>query len=68
MSSRRTLLSAISAGAAVSVAGCLTDTTRVDAYIQFNRVQMHNRVTASSDGTTLTIHSVDGLLAFSSDE
>lgn len=166
MPSRRTLLSAISAGAAVSVAGCLTDTTRVDAYIQFksitgvlndggrrdettiievnasyepnrepprlghldgewadrfpvprmpvvsdavheqlterfdtvryvvgttspewaaddaafgsfnvattrsnfNRVQVHNRVTASSDGTTLTIHSVDGLWAFPSDE
>lgn len=30
----------------------------------FNRVQVHNRVTASSDGTFLTIHSVDGLWNF----
>lgn len=30
----------------------------------FNRVQVHSEVTASSDGTSLTIHSVDGLWAF----
>jgi len=33
----------------------------------FNRVQVHNRVTASSDGTSLTIHSVDGLWNFTPD-
>jgi hypothetical protein len=33
----------------------------------FNRVQVHNKVTASSDGTFLTIHSVDGLWNFDSD-
>ena len=32
----------------------------------FNRVQVHNEVTASSDGTFLTIHSVDGLWNFDS--
>ncbi|WP_222912895.1 hypothetical protein [Natrinema sp. SYSU A 869] len=30
----------------------------------FNRVQVHTKVTASSDGTSLTIHSVDGLWDF----
>lgn len=30
----------------------------------FNRVQVHNKVTASSDGTSLTIHSVDGVWNF----
>ncbi|WP_178917860.1 hypothetical protein [Natronomonas gomsonensis] len=30
----------------------------------FNRVQVHTKVTASSDGTYLTIHSVDGLWNF----
>lgn len=30
----------------------------------FNRVQVHSEVTASSDGTYLTIHSVDGLWNF----
>jgi hypothetical protein len=30
----------------------------------FNRVQVHSEVTASSDGTSLTIHSVDGLWDF----
>jgi hypothetical protein len=34
----------------------------------FNRVQVHNRVTASSDGTSLTIHSVDGIWEFTPDE
>lgn len=34
----------------------------------FNRVQVHTRVTASSDGTYLTIHSVDGLWEFDLDE
>lgn len=34
----------------------------------FNRVQVHSRVTASSDGTSLTIHSVDGLWNFDSNE
>lgn len=33
----------------------------------FNRVQVHNRVTASSDGTYLTIHSVDGIWEFAQD-
>jgi hypothetical protein len=32
----------------------------------FNRVQVHTAVTASSDGTYLTIHSVDGLWEFDS--
>lgn len=32
----------------------------------FNRVQVHSKVTASSDGTFLTIHSVDGLWNFDS--
>lgn len=32
----------------------------------FNRVQVYNRVTASSDGTYLTIHSVDGVWEFTS--
>lgn len=32
----------------------------------FNRVQAHTEVTASSDGTYLTIHSVDGLWNFDS--
>lgn len=32
----------------------------------FNRVQVHTEVTASSDGTYLTIHSVDGLWNFDS--
>ncbi len=32
----------------------------------FNRVQVHDAVTASSDGTYLTIHSVDGLWEFDS--
>lgn len=32
----------------------------------FNRVQVHSKVTASSDGTYLTIHSVDGLWNFTS--
>jgi len=32
----------------------------------FNRVQVHHEVTASSDGTYLTIHSVDGLWDFDS--
>jgi hypothetical protein len=32
----------------------------------FNRVQVHNEVTVSSDGTFLTIHSVDGLWNFDS--
>lgn len=32
----------------------------------FNRVQVHSKVTASSDGTYLTIHSVDGLWNFDS--
>ena len=35
-------------------------TTRMN----FNRVQVHSRVTASSDGTYLTIHSVDGIWEF----
>ena len=30
----------------------------------FNRVQVHTKVTASSDGTSLTIHSVDGVWDF----
>ena len=34
----------------------------------FNRVQVHSKVTASSDGTDLTIHSVDGLWNFDSNE
>lgn len=34
----------------------------------FNRVQVHNRVTASSDGTELTIHSVDGIWEFTPSE
>ncbi|MFC7133626.1 hypothetical protein ACFQJ3_10860 [Salinibaculum sp. GCM10025337] len=34
----------------------------------FNRVQVHSKVTASSDGTYLTIHSVDGLWNFDSNE
>jgi len=34
----------------------------------FNRVQVHSKVTASSDGTYLTIHSVDGLWDFDSNE
>jgi hypothetical protein len=34
----------------------------------FNRVQVHTKVTASSDGTSLTIHSVDGVWNFDSDE
>ncbi|WP_435360714.1 twin-arginine translocation signal domain-containing protein [Haloarchaeobius sp. DFWS5] len=33
----------------------------------FNRVQVHSKVTASSDGTYLTIHSVDGLWEFDAD-
>lgn len=32
----------------------------------FNRVQVHDRVRASSDGTSLTIHSVDGRWTFTS--
>lgn len=32
----------------------------------FNRAQVHDRVRASSDGTTLTIHSVDGEWNFES--
>ena len=34
----------------------------------FNRVQVHSQVTASSDGTYLTIHSVDGQWNFDSNE
>ncbi|ACV12172.1 conserved hypothetical protein [Halorhabdus utahensis DSM 12940] len=34
----------------------------------FNRVQVHTAITASSDGTYLTIHSVDGLWEFGSTE
>ncbi|ELZ96943.1 hypothetical protein C440_04178 [Haloferax mucosum ATCC BAA-1512] len=34
----------------------------------FNRVQVHTEVTASSDGTYLTIHSVDGLWEFGSED
>jgi hypothetical protein len=34
----------------------------------FNRVQVHSRVTASSDGSYLTIHSVDGIWEFTPDE
>jgi len=34
----------------------------------FNRVQVHHEVTASSDGTSLTIHSVDGLWDFDSND
>lgn len=34
----------------------------------FNRVQVHTEVTASSDGSYLTIHSVDGLWEFDSAE
>ena len=34
----------------------------------FNRVQVHSEVTASSDGTYLTIHSVDGRWEFDSDD
>ncbi|WP_323674618.1 hypothetical protein [Halorubellus sp. PRR65] len=34
----------------------------------FNAVQVHQRVRASSDGTSLTIHSTDGQWAFDSDE
>lgn len=34
----------------------------------FNRVQVHSKVTASSDGTYLTIHSVDGLWDFDSND
>ena len=34
----------------------------------FNRVQVDSRVTASSDGTYLTIHSVDGVWEFTPDE
>jgi hypothetical protein len=34
----------------------------------FNRVQVHNRVTVSSDGTYLTIHSVDGIWEFTPNE
>jgi hypothetical protein len=34
----------------------------------FNRVQVHSRVTASSDGTYLTIHSVDGVWEFTPNE
>jgi hypothetical protein len=33
----------------------------------FNRVQVHTAVTAGSDGTSLTIHSVDGLWDFEAD-
>jgi len=34
----------------------------------FNRVQVHTAVTASSDGTYLTVHSVDGLWDFDSND
>jgi hypothetical protein len=34
----------------------------------FNRVQVHSRVTASSDGTYLTIHSVDWVWEFTPNE
>lgn len=34
----------------------------------FNRVQVHTKVTASSDGTYLTIHSVDGIWDFDNTE
>lgn len=34
----------------------------------FNRVQVHTEVTASSDGTYLAIHSVDGLWEFDSND
>lgn len=34
----------------------------------FNRVQVHSHVTASSDGTYLTIHSVDGVWEFTPEE
>lgn len=41
--------------------GCYNvSTTRAN----FNRVQVHNRVRASSDGTYLSIHSVDGTWTF----
>lgn len=33
----------------------------------FNRVQVHDRVRASSDGTSLTVHSVDGTWTFDSE-
>jgi hypothetical protein len=33
----------------------------------FNRVQVHTKITASSDGTYLSIHSVDGLWDFETD-
>ena len=32
----------------------------------FNQVQVHTKVTASSDGTYLTIHSIDGIWDFNS--
>ncbi|WP_311172295.1 hypothetical protein [Halobellus ordinarius] len=38
MPSRRTLLSAVSTGAVVSLAGCLNSEERVDAYIQFKSI------------------------------
>jgi len=34
----------------------------------FNRVQVHTAMTASSDGTYLTVHSVDGLWEFDRDD
>ena len=44
--------------------GCTNDTTsRTD----FNRVQVHDRVRASTDGSSLSIHSVDGNWTFESE-
>jgi hypothetical protein len=51
------------AGEGESVGSFNVSTTRGN----FNRIQVHNKVTASSDGTYLTIHSVDGLWEFESD-
>jgi hypothetical protein len=47
-----------------SLASFNVATTRAN----FNRVQVHSRVTASSDGTYLTIHSVDGIWEFTPNE
>lgn len=44
--------------------GCRNDSTSREA---FNRVQVHDRVRASIDGPTLSIHSVDGSWTFESE-
>lgn len=45
-------------------AGCYNVATTRE---NFNDVQVHDRVTASSDGTSLTIHSTDGTWTFDSE-